>query len=302
MKAISPSGIAAAVVATVLNSQGALLVHESFSGYDTGVLKGQPVSDSATGLTGTWDGNTTANTLGTITTGLDFGSLQTSGGALRNTNNTVVVAAAISTTTAHTGTLWSSYLVSFAAAPSTSSNNGLEMRIGDSAAGADAPRYRTFADSRITGAGDVAVDYNSGSTTGLGGSGSTLLTGTTYILISSFTNLGGATGSAAQATTWALTAAQFDAMIASPLGAETYLTDAGSTLYTAKATETADTVKSTDTFGPGDFVQIVSVGDNDTVDEIRFGGTLGDVIPVIPEPGTAALALFGALAFLRRKR
>jgi hypothetical protein len=285
-------------------SQAALLLYEGFAGYTTGtVLYNQNINGSSTGFTGAWSGNTASQTNGTVSaSGLAFGSLlQTSGGSYVNNGSTVVLGSTIALAGATSGTVWTSYLVRFNGAHNNTAGNGFEIRIGDSAGGADVVRFRTFADTRTGTSNVVGADFNTTDLSNIGDSTDPVLaTSTNYIMISSFTNVAGASGSGT-ATTWALTASQFQAMIESPLGAETYLTTATASQYFAKASNT-DTVKTTDQIESGDFLQIVNVGNNIALDEIRMGTTLDDVIPVVPEPGSAMLTFASAALLLRRTR
>lgn len=301
------AALAIASIGFSLPSQGALLIYEGFTGYNTsGYLKGQAVSANAVGLSGTWGGNAAADSAGTfIAAGLTFGSLETSGGAYRVGGGTVVVGAgATSSALTSTGTLWASQLVRFNGNQNNSSTgNGLEIRIGDDAGGATNSRYRTFPDSRLSGTTLVGVDYNTGNLDGISNAPEAALPiNTTYLFISSFTNIGAAVGTTATATTWVLTLSQFQAMLDSTKTPEQYLTDADSSLYSAKATDTVDLVKASDGIKTGSHLQLVNVNDNVTIDEIRYGTTLGDVIPLIPEPSSALLSLLGSSILLRRRR
>lgn len=319
MKPISPHTIlpAAAIFAIcslslASSAQAALLVYEGFNGYGAAgtPLNTQTANGNTTGLTGAYGGNGNANVGVIATSGISFGSLQTSGSALTIPNNTVVIGGTLSLASSYSGTLWSSYLVRFNAPHSTTGGNGMEIRISDSISGTTNARLRVFADTRSGTPNVIGVDYNTSDLSGIGNSGDpALLTGTTspstpgtdYILISSFTNVGAGIVGSGTATTWALTLAQFEAMISSGIPAESYLGGATLGQYYAKASNT-DAELASDTFENGDFVQIVSVGDNVTLDEIRFGTELADVIPV-PEPASMLLGLagLGAVA-LRRKR
>ncbi|MBX3742649.1 MAG: hypothetical protein KF712_16810 [Akkermansiaceae bacterium] len=282
-------------------TRAALLLYEGFEGYSTsGFLNGQLVSSSTIGFSGTWGGNTASLSAGNINANsLSFNSLlPTSGGSYVNTGGTVVLGSTLALGSSLSGTIWMSHLIRFNGNHSTSSSSGFEVRIGDTAGGSDVVRFRTFADTRTGTSNVIGTDYNTGSLTAIGDStDAPLATNTTYIMISSFTNVAGTSGSGT-ATVWALTSAQFQTMMESPLGAETYLTDATAGQYAAKATNT-DAVKSTDQIESGDFLQIVNVGNNIQLDEIRLGTTLADVIP---EPSSALLAFSGIALLIRRSR
>jgi hypothetical protein len=285
-------------------SHAALLLYEGFAGYTVDAnLFGQSINGSSTGFTGSWGGNAASQIAGNGTinaNSLTFGSLlQTNGGSYVNTTGTIVLGSTINLASPASGTIWTSFLIRFNGAHNSGDTAGFEIRIGDSAGGADAVRFRTFADTRSGTSNVISTDFNTGTLSTLGDSADPVLaTSTTYIMISSFTNVAGASGNGT-ATTWALTPDQFQNMINSPLGAESYLATAGSGLYSAKATNT-DPVKATDQIGSGDFLQIVNVANNIQLDEIRMGTTLADVIPV-PEPAVITLSLAGVAFLLLRK-
>ncbi|WAC18348.1 hypothetical protein OVA24_14005 [Luteolibacter sp. SL250] len=282
-------------------TRAALLLYEGFEGYSTsGFLNGQAVSSSAIGFSGIWGGNTASTGAGNINaSSLSFGSLlPTSGGSYVNTGGTVVLGSTLSIPSSLSGTIWMSHLIRFNGAHSASGSAGFEVRIGDTAGGSEVVRFRTFSDTRSGTSNVIGTDYNTGTLSTIGDSTDPqLATNTNYIMISSFTNVAGTSGSGT-ATIWALTTDQFQTMMESPLGAESYLTEATAGQYSAKATNT-DAVKSTDQIESGDFLQIVNVGNNIQLDEIRLGTTLADVIP---EPGSALLAISGLTFLLRRSR
>ena len=300
------------ILAAAPSVQAALLVYEGFNGYGTAgtALATQNANGNTIGLTGAYGGNGNASVGVIAASGISFGSLQTSGSALTIPNNTVVIGGTLSLASSYSGTLWSSYLVRFNAPLSTTGGNGMEIRISDSISGTTNARFRVFADTRSGTPNVIGSDYNTADLSGIGNSSDpALLTGTTspstpgtdYLLISSFTNAGTGVVGSGVATTWALTLAQFETMMSSGIPVETYLADATLGQYYAKATNT-DTELATDTFENGDNLQIVSVGDNVTLDEIRFGTSLADVLPV-PEPTSALLGFASlGLATLRRKR
>lgn len=278
-----------------------LYVYEGFNGYTTGALAGQKPNGNTVGLDTNINyyddgGNRTAG-FAIHSTGLALGSLQTGAGALAFSSGTYVIGADISQT-AVTGTLWSSYLVNFSTNSATS-GNGTLVRIGSTPADSGTnTRFTSWADSRNSST-NIGVAYNGA--TGTDGTAG-LATGTTYILISKFTNVGTSlsAGTPGTATLWALTAAQFDSFIAAG-GTEDLLLPAS---VTATATQTT-TTGGPFTFNSNTAFGIVAVGNAGVIDELRYGSTLADVIPTaIPEPAatTALAGLAAALCAVRRNR
>lgn len=298
-----------------VRSEGATFVHESFTGYSVGLMRGQAATGS--GLSGVYGGNGNAAVedpptaasgsfaTGTfVSSGLTFGDyLPTSGGAMTIASGTTVVGVKVAPTTpSYSGTLWVSFLVRFNAAHNSSAtgNPGVELRLTTgSASDAGNAKFRTYADSRVDGNTAIGVDYNSSDFASVGSSPAVLANGTTYIMISSFTNVGASIGGGGVATTWAMTQSQYEAMMTSPLGPEAYLLAATAGQYFGMATAT-DAEKASDVFDNSIFLQMVSVSNNVTYDEIRLGSSLVDVVP---EPGTALLGILGAsVAWVRRRR
>lgn len=289
----------AALAGFAPSARAVLYVYEGFNGYTTGALAGQTPNGNTVGLDTAVnyydDGGNRTSGFSIQSTGLALGSLQTGGGALAFSSGTFVIGADISQT-AITGTLWSSYLVNFSTTSATSGNGAL-VRIGSTPADSGTnTRFTSWADSRNSSA-NIGVAYSGANgTDGTAG----LATGTTYILIGKFTNVGTSlsVGTPGTATLWALTTAQFNAFIAAG-GTEAALQPAS---VTATATQTTTT--GTFTFNSNSAFGIVAVGTSGVIDELRYGSTLADVTPV-PEPAMApALAGLSALlaVILRRRR
>ena len=268
-------------------AHAALLVYEGFNGYANGVLEGKTPNANTVGLDSTigyYDGAATSRAANyTIqAAGLSLGSLQISGGSLQFTATSAnVIGADLDIGgTPFTGTLWSSYLVNLTTKGGTTVGDGAVIRIGNTPSDSNPTNhFNSWADSRSSSA-NVAVGYGS---TGTNSTTTGLTTGTTYIIINRFTNVGGAAGGTA--SLWVLDAAQFTTF----LGTDRSETSLG----TAAATNTLTgsfIFSSTQAFG------IVTVNDAGTYDEIRFGSSLSDVTPTaIPEPGVTA-AIFGLVA------
>ena len=297
----------ALALASASVTHASLLVYEGFNGYTAGQLVGQTPNANTIGLNSSVgyydDGVTTTRTLNYTlqTTGLTFGSLATSGGALKFTAGTNVIGADISIGTAFTGTLWSSYLVSLSTRGAVA-NDGAVIRIGDKPSDSTGGHFNSWADSRpSTASTNVSSGYGATTLTTTNGNASLALN-TTYIIINKFTRVGQtlSAGSPGVSTLWALTAAQY-ATFLSAGGTESLLT-AGSVTATATNSVTSGTF----TFSSTDSFAIVSVNDVGVYDELRFGSALADVIPsAIPEPAATSLLLAaccGAFVFTRRRR
>lgn len=284
-----------AVIATRTPAHASLLVYEGFNGYTSGVLEGQNPNANTVGLdlnVGYYDGATTSRAANyTIqTTSLSLGALQTSGGSLQFTQTPANV---IGTDldiggTPFTGTLWSSYLVNITTKGSNA-GDGAVIRIGTTPSDSSATsHFNSWADSRSS-SGNVAVGYGS---TGTNSTTTGLTTGTTYLVINRFTNVGG--GSGGTASMWVLDAAQFTAFLETDRSA--------TSLGTAAATNTLTgtfVFSSTQAFG------IVTVNDAGTYDELRFGSTLAAVTPTtVPEPASmaAVMGIGCGLLLLRRRQ
>ncbi|MFH1496685.1 MAG: PEP-CTERM sorting domain-containing protein [Verrucomicrobiota bacterium] len=285
---------------TALSAQATLLVYEGFHGYDLGAMEGQTPNGNTTGLdqsVGYYDGATTsrADKFSVQSAGLSLGSLQTSGGSLQFITGTGVIGADIDIgPTAHTGTLWGSYLVNLTSKGSGGSD-GAVLRIGSKPSESTAAHFNSWADSRSNSA-NIAVGYASGTANGNG----SLTNGTTYIIISKFTRVGQTvdTTNTGVATQWALDAGQFADFLDAG-GDEAAL---NSVSITGVSTSTVSSITS-NAFSSSMAFGLVTVNDTGTFDEIRFGTDLADVTP-IPEPGSlAALAgLCSIFAFATRRR
>ena len=292
-----------------------LLVYEGFTGYGSTLTGSVKPNANTIGLDTTANYSAGASQLSQFTvqsTGLSLGSLLTGGGALStNSTSTAVATAKLNVAGGgYTGTLWSSYLVSFSSAQVSGTNNFAYMRSGSSSVDGSNEHFATHADSRYktTDSTQIGVSYGAGSSSNVALGGATLATDTTYILISRFTNVGTdlSTGPGV-ATTWALTAAQFDAFVSAGQS-ESYL-DSGSigSTYTAKASVSATSGTYEFGAGTGTYISLVESGSSGTTfDELRWGSTLADVTPtMVPEPASFTVIagfLSVGVAALRRRR
>lgn len=288
-----------------LPTHAALLVYENYDGYATGALTGKAAT--GLGLTGDYSGST-SYLVTAPGSGLLFSSLSTdaSGRALSvSTTSGISSAVALGPGISVTGTLYTSYLLQLTTAGTTGTFS--EARVADTAgANGSASRFRTLGEGRSSTAGIVGVGYNS--TDNVVGTGA-LATGTTYLIIGRYDNLG-TSGQTGTGTVWALSAAQYDFF-----NLDNVITDAeldgaavgtGVGNVTSKATHTATTSLS-NTFETGDFLQIATLGGggNPQVavhDELRYGTSLADVT-AIPEPSSLLVlgSVAGLLVWRRRK-
>jgi hypothetical protein len=282
-------------------SQGVLLVYEGFNGY-SGSMSTVTPNAFTVGLNTSvaYGGATVANY--TVSSGLTFGSnFATSGGSISVTGATAVAAATLAIGgTPYTGTLYNSYLVQITNRSTAAAGDGSAARVA-SATDQTGERFVAYADSRNSST-QVAVGYDGGAANSTA-AGNSLVTSptTTYLIIARFTGVG-STGTSQTASIFAMTQAQYENFLG--LGGTEAVLDGlsvvagGLTGLTAKGTDTGSV---TEGFATGNFVHFVSVANTAKFDELRYGSTLADVIPV-PEPGAGALGILGAALLMRRRR
>lgn len=288
-------------------SHATLLVYDGFT-YSGSNLNGVSPNSDTIGLRtdipfgGTGAGTGTGHY--TLTTGLTFGSLQTSGRALAfgTTPANSVLSSQLSIG-AYSGTLFYSYLVNFTSLGG-GSGNGFEVRVGsaDDTAGV---RLRSYADSRSVTDNIATVDYNGG---GVGASaGSVMNTNTTYLVVTSFTHVGESlsTGNPGVASIYVFSNLQFEYMMAqtdptlyfNSLSAASVGSGA-SQLHAFASENYSDSTISL----PADYkLHLVNVKNAGIVDEIRMGDDLLSVVPV-PEPGSVLLMGLGGMMTVWKRR
>lgn len=236
-----------------------------------------------------------------IGTGLTLSNLTVTGGSASFSGGTIVAGAQLALSAPYTGTLYGSYLVNLSGR-GTGGGDGAEVRLADNDSTLN-NRFRALADSR-NGTTTVVGNSYDGTMTD---ASTSLTANTTYIMISRFLNVGTTLTDPENqgvATTWALTAAQFDNFRAQP-DPEAFLGSAsiggGAGQLTARVTDTSPaTATGPFTFATGNRMQFVEVNDTGRVDEIRYGTTLADVI--VPEPASLGVLGLGAAALLARRR
>ncbi|HYE17958.1 MAG TPA: PEP-CTERM sorting domain-containing protein [Tepidisphaeraceae bacterium] len=305
--------VTAAAAASFGPSAHGATIYEPFD-YDSGVslTSGLGAGDGfAAGQT--WGGG--AGAAYTITAGgLSLGSLSTSGRAVSG-STTAGITAGRQVGVALTGDVFASYLFNIAARPTGSVGNFAEVRVHTSQAGAGSAsgvHFRMEADQHNGGATPKpGISYEGINDTAATVGSSTPATGTTYIYLAKFTNVGETLGAVntASATMWILTADQFDHFRAGGL-TEGELNGAPlGTGATDVFDRTSDGSVAAGTFSlnTSNYVQLATLGTGGnptsiTYDELRFGVTLDDVTPV-PEPaGLASLAAVAVAGLLRRRR
>ncbi|WAC21700.1 hypothetical protein OVA24_09910 [Luteolibacter sp. SL250] len=241
------------------------------------------------------------------TAGLSFGPnfATSSGGSLRlgatyGSGTNVVTTATVSLSATATGTVWGSYLANYT---TIGLANGGSMLAGvaTTAEGTTSNLKAGVASNTLATDRKLAAGYDNSSTV----SGNfAFATGTTYLFISRFTNVGATLGGGTNgvATTWALTLAQYENWLS------TGATEAGlDNNYSVRVNDTS--TSGTSAFDPtGHLMFRADAPDNNgssmiaVVDEIRFGTALADV-HVVPEPSAVLLGSgAGMIPFLRRRR
>lgn len=294
-----PPAVRTAVLAlcTTSMSQGALLVYEGFNGYTVGELNGQAANSNSQGLSGNWDQSSYTNRHLITSTGLTFDGLLTNGGALTIGNSTRLTGIAMSHAgVASGGTLYSSYLVRINIA--TGIGSGILTRVNGTSATTANGYYNSFADGR--GGTEPAVSYDTSYNVPNHASGSSALTtGNTFIVISSFTNVGNS--SPGDANLYVLNQAQYTNLLAIGINNLSSLTvGQNSNQVWASAAQTGVSLNAS--FDSSDFLHILSLDTTGTIDEIRYATTLAEVLP-IPEPSsTMMMGAAAAFTLLRRRR
>jgi len=292
--------LAAAAILTISPSHAALLVYEGFNGYSTGTLTGQAATNT-TGLTGSY-GQGAGGQIVAQTQGLTFSNLVVSGGSAANSSTTPsAVGVKLDTDISFTGTLYSSYLVQLGSSSTTSSSVTVGMNTNTTTSSAS--RYFNSSADLSTNS-SPGVSYGSSAKSG----GPTVLsTATTYVMISRYTNVGLSTSVEApgQATLWILTEAQFDYFKNGGFSDEELdgagVGDANSDVF-LRVNSAQVTDGSTYSFGGAIQFGLTnpSAGAAYIIDEVRYGSSLNDVLP-IPEPKIGAL-VFGTFSLLALMR
>lgn len=266
-----------------------VLATESF---DYGIGSSATTWTGGTGFANRWQ--ISANTTATIVDGLTFGSMPTSGGALRvgmTSTGSAFQAGNVFRPTAfgavNSGDLWISYLYGFDVGANVNINSvSLQLRM--------ATVLRTGVEETTS---KFYVQYNTVNTKGVSLENGVFKDGTTLLMVFAFYDMGNSAGSTAKG--WALTAADYAGVLAAGV-TEQNLDDLA--LVSVIASNAATT-----SLNNGANMEIVPMvrGEGTVasfyVDEIRMGTSLTDVF--IPEPQAAVLLLpLGMLAWVWRRR
>jgi len=299
----------AVLASTAASLQASVLLYEGF-GYglaDNANING--AAATGTGVQGNWtvtnSGGGTASSL-YKTGGLDFGSsfVTSGGGSLRLSatygGTNTVSSATVNLSNTATGTIWGSYLANYTTI-GTANAGSFVAGVATAADGATSSLKSGVLSNALAADRKLANGYD---TTVNAPTNFAFATGTTYLFISRFTNVGSAlsVGSPGVGTTWALTLAQYESWLAG--GATEVGLDSN---FSAKISDTATT--GTFTYDSNGYLVFrADAPDNNgsattlIIDEVRFGTTLADVYAV-PEPSVSLLGLAaGAICFSRRQR
>ena len=298
-----------AMLASTCAGSATVLIYEDYDYALTDGATMNGVATAATGFSGNYATGGSGSTPGTsvyATTGLTFGAnyLPVSGGAVRlsaqgGASNSTVLGATISVGGAQTGTLWSSYLVNIAS-KSDKAGATAQARVSDLQTTGSGNRLNSVADSGSTLG--TAISYDS---TVVTASGTTLTVGTTYLMLSQFTNVGTAGGGTA--TLWIFNLAGYNDWLSLGGGLAANLGSYDLTSQSDPSTTLAD-------FGAvNDYFQFAISNTTDTsvsllqtvvYDELRWGTSLGDVVSTVPEPSAVASVIggLGMLALLSSSR
>lgn len=282
--------------------QAALLVYEGFIGYDPekNFLEMGPNEHTIGLANAAAYGSSTSNIPDDMRPGdgLTFGALQVSGGAMHYSGGAANIASASITSTTSSPTIWLSYLVQLSTV-STGTGSGHEVRLFQGAAS----YFRVAGDSRGSGA---TFERPSVSYTGSGSQvaptalvPSASETQNTYMILASLDSSSTGTG----ARLWVLDSTSF-ANFVDGGRQESFLNDPLNVYGSATAAYGGGGRGWNTEAAPALMEIIIQNGTNQwtIMDEIRYGETLHDVTPLIPEPTSAGLAAIGVLGLLMKRR
>lgn len=311
LSALAPITSAVLLLGPLSPLSATVVVYEPFSyALSNGTALGG-VAATGTGLQGNWGTAGDTNTSTYSTSGLSFGSnfVTTSGGSLRLTStgtvqNTFAGAKFNPVGGAVTGTLWNSYLVNWTQFSDIDLAQ-TTVRTANTANTTSGQYFLSQAESnKGTTLGVAAIGYDSASGNGASPNPA-YATGTTYLMLSRYTNMGTALSgvTSGNATMWGFDQTGYTDWV----NAGANEGDLGSfSLFTA-----TDPAVTTGTFVLNDtrFLQFLQTAGGASpitlpivnIDEVRFHTALSDIVAV-PEPGSVALLLggFGALFLMRR--
>ncbi len=292
-----------AILSILLSAQGSLLVHEGFDygGVDTAM---GGLATNATGLTGNYTAsNTPSDASANYRTagGLSFGSsfFATTGGSVnqRMRSSGVSYVGATLSTSAVSGDLWGSYLFNFEEINSINTTG--QVRLNTTATGVSGSSWFNVAPDLSNSGQHPQISYDGSNYSNQ--SGFEYVEGTTYLLVSKFTNVGASLsgGSPGVASLWIFAQDSYEDWVAGG-GSEAQLA--------TEADGVASISLTTGSYEFSDYLQYAGYSTASTtssyfMDEIRYGTTLGDVV-AIPEPTSFLLMFsgFSLLAWALRRR
>jgi len=300
---------AAGLATPVHQAKATVLVYEGFTGYGNNGDNMGSKAVTGTGLTGSYatGGN------GAIvynTSGLAFSNLATSGGSISQINNNTgsFIGASLAAGAATTGTLYASYLVRFSATPTVSPTTSAQVGVNSTTTGVGANRYfNIMADS------GAANNVNPGFGYGFNATAETaplsLSANTTYMVLAEIQNVGINTTNGV-GTVWVLTESQYDTFKVggfSTAALNSAAVGTGATDVNSRYTSAAP-ASGTFLFDQTRALQFSLTPlatSTSTMDEIRFGTTIGDVtLQAVPENSSSVLLLGAGLALcaVRKRR
>lgn len=250
------------------------------------------------GFSARWTPQNNTNLQASIVNGLTFGSMSVSGNALHyfyEDSASGLTGATVTrkiTDAVSGGNLWLSYLYQFDVdAVTAPAESALQVRFDTTQ-----PVLRSGINEDTSA---LFVQYNAAGTKVISSTDEAFKDGTTLLMVYAFYDLGDAGGS--QATGWALTVSGYESLLSAGLteaNLDVYALASASTSVTGSITLTADAPFTI--AGQKRGVNNVTAF---TIDEIKFGTSLADVI-AIPEPQALLLLPLGALALgvCRRRR
>ncbi len=312
MKKVIPLLVALGLPAA---GQAGLLVYE---GFDYGVANGSSLNGVAVSATGL-GGNYTVTNAGTgtatfVETGLTFGDLVTTSGAARLNSGTTgssnaVLSASLNLSAAGTGTIYSSYLVQFTSLSTTSAGGGNQVRLKNTANNTNLLQSSAKVASATFTPG-VAYGNNTPVNAPKPAEGANMVTGETYLVVNTFTNVGSAlsAGSPGVATTALFDLASYNNWVSNGSNESGEFGLTALALRTVSESVTSGTYTFNNTSKSLQFTTFSGSGSgqNAIFDEVRFGTSLSDVVvSTIPEPSTYAGIVGGltlAGAYLARRR
>jgi hypothetical protein len=271
-----------------IGGPAAPLIYEGFNYGSSNLASLDGVAITGTGYSGNYGTGGASGSAGYAAAGLTFSPrfFPTShGAALLNTpagNTSAILGGTLSIGTPPTGTLYSSYLVNFTSKEPTLGGTAAQLRISDTQITGSNNRFLSFVDNvNDTTAG---ASFSGPSTNG--SPAQSVMQGTTYLIVTKYSNVG-TVGEPGKVTLWILDAAAFDNWYNLGGGQENTL---DTYALGGPLTSIGVTTNTMHTFVTGSFTQFTLSGTHGAMaqsifyDELRYGVSLEDVLPVKPAP------------------